>query len=258
MNKSKIIVIIGPTASGKTSLGIEVAKKFNGEVISADSRAIYRKMDIGTAKPEKDSMQYTAEGAERPEGVEGSSDEYLVEGVLHHGFDIVDPDEHFQAFDFKEFAEAKIEEISSKGKLPIIVGGTGLYISGLVDNFDFEGGTAGESKFDVFQIGVKVDREVLYDRINNRIDEMIKDGLIDEVQKLNDEYGCEIKSMTGIGYRQICEHLNGEVSLETAIENHKRDSRHYAKRQMTWFKRDDRIHWIKDSKDAIELVEKFL
>lgn len=191
------------------------------------------------------------------QNAEGSR-QYLVEGIVHHGFDIVNPDEHFQAFDFKEFAEMKIEEIISRGKLPIIAGGTGLYVSGLVDNFDFDGGTAGEPKFDALQIGITREREVLYSRINKRIDEMVDEGLVDEVRKLNDEYGCEIKSMTGIGYRQICEYLNGKVSLDEAVENHKRDSRHYAKRQMTWFKRDKRIHWIEKPEEAIELIEKFL
>lgn len=243
MGKHKIIVIVGPTGSGKTSLAIEAARRFDGEIISADSRAIYKKMDIGTAKPPKD---------------ERDSPDYLVEGVVHHGFDLVYPDEHFQAFDFKEFAEKKIEEIAARGKVPIIAGGTGLYVSGLVDNFDFEGGQAGEPKFDVLQIGIKRDREVMYDRINKRVDEMVEEGLVEEVRKLNDEYGCELKSMTGIGYRQICEYLNGKCSLEEAIEEHKKDSRRYAKRQMTWFKRDDRINWIGSMEEGIELIKNFL
>lgn len=248
MNRQKIIVIIGPTASGKTSLSIQVAKQFNGEIISADSRAIYRKMDIGTAKPERQGSDARLQ----------NPDEYLVEGIAHHGFDIVNPDEHFQAYDFKEFAEAKIEEIAARGKVPIIAGGTGLYVSGLVDNFDFEGGVAGDPKFEVLQIGIKTDREVLYARINKRVDEMVDEGLIEEVRKLNDEYGCEIKSMTGIGYRQICEYLDGKVSLEEAVESHKRDSRHYAKRQMTWFKRDKQIHWIEKPEEAIRFIKAFL
>lgn len=248
MNKQKIIVIVGSTASGKTSLGIEVAKKINGEIISADSRAIYRTMDIGTAKPRNQNPDYRTQ----------TTDEYLVDGVVHYGFDIVDPDEHFQAFDFKKFAESKIKDIVSRGKVPIVVGGTGLYISGLVDNFDFEGGVVGEPKFDVLQIGLMVDRQALYDRIDQRVDEMIKQGLVDEVRSLQEKYGCEVKSMTGIGYRQICEFLDGKVSIETAIENLKRDSRHYAKRQMTWFKRDNRIHWIENAQEAQKLVEDFL
>ncbi len=264
MNKPKVIVIIGPTASGKTSLAIKAAKQFDGEIISADSRAIYREMSIGTAKPERDGVCHS-ERSEESIRVDPSAsttpqddDLYLVEGVVHYGFDIVEPDEHFQAFDFKEFAEAKIKDIVSQGKVPIVAGGTGLYVAGLVDNFDFEGGKAGKSKFDVLQIGIKVDREVLYDRINKRVDEMVDEGLVDEVCKLNDKYGCEIKSMTGIGYRQICEYLNGDVSLETAIENLKRDTRHYAKRQMTWFKRDDRIKWIEKVEEGIKLIKNFL
>lgn len=248
MNKQKMIVIVGPTASGKTSLGIEIAKQFNGEVISADSRAIYREMNIGTAKPGNQNPDYRTQ----------TTDKYLVDGIVHHGFDLVDPDEHFHAFDFKQFAESKINDIVSRGKVPIVVGGTGLYISGLVDNFDFEGGTVGESKFYALQIGLKVERQTLYGRIDQRVDAMIEQGLVDEVQSLKEKYGCRVKSITGIGYRQICEYLDGKVDLDKAVENLKRNSRHYAKRQMTWFKRDKRIHWIDNSQDAIKLVEDFL
>ncbi|MBU4315312.1 tRNA (adenosine(37)-N6)-dimethylallyltransferase MiaA [Patescibacteria group bacterium] len=278
MNKQKLIVIVGSTASGKTSLGIQIAKKFNGGIISADSRAIYREMNIGTAKPARStipSMEPVSSefdesivpipggawsgfaGDSRSEPGMTNNDEYLVDGVRHYGFDLVNPDEHFQALDFKKFAEANINKIALRGKVPIVVGGTGLYISGLVDNFDFEGGVVGESKYDVLQIGLKVDRQILYDRIDHRVDEMIEQGLVDEVRALKEKYGCAVKSMTGIGYRQICEYLDGEVGIETAIENLKRDSRHYAKRQMTWFKRDNRIHWIEDAQDAIKLVTTF-
>ncbi|EKD47293.1 MAG: tRNA delta(2)-isopentenylpyrophosphate transferase [uncultured bacterium] len=255
MKYQKLIVIVGPTASGKTSLGIEVARKSNGEIISADSRAIYREMNIGTAKPVGQNPDYRIQTTEPRIQISG---QHLVDEIVHYGFDLVNPDEHFQAFDFKKFAESKIDDIAGRGKVPIVVGGTGLYISGLVDNFDFEGGVAGEPKFDVLQIGLKVDRQTLYDRINQRVDGMIKQGLVDEVQFLKEKYGCEVKSMTGIGYRQICEYLDGKVSIETAIENLKRDSRHYAKRQMTWFKRDSRIHWIETPQEAIKLVEDFL
>lgn len=242
MNKQKLIVIVGQTASGKTSLGIEIANKFNGEIISADSRAIYREMNIGTAKPLMD--------------IEG--DLYIVEGIRHYGFDLVNPDEHFHALDFKKYAQDKIQEIASEGKLPIIVGGTGLYISGVIDNFDFEGGSVSESLYDVLEIGIAVDRAVIYDRIDRRVYKMIELGLVEEVKRLKDRYGCDVKSMTGIGYRQICEYLNSEVTLDTAIANIKLDTRHYAKRQMTWFNRDKRIHWIENTKDAVALVDNFI
>lgn len=244
MKKQKIIVILGPTASGKTALALNVAQQFNGEVINADSRTVYKEMNIGTAKPEFEIGHES--------GVEGK---IILKGVVHWGFDLVNPDEHFQAMDFKRFADATIADILERGKLPIIAGGTGLYIQGVVDNFDFEGGVVGEQKYNVLQIGIRVDREELYRRINFRVDEMIALGLVSEVKQLKDKYGCSVKSMTGIGYRQICQYLGGDISLEQAIELIKRDTRRYAKRQMTWFKRDKRIKWITDFAGANILIK---
>lgn len=247
MNKPKIIVLVGPTASGKTTLSLEIAKRFGGEIIAADSRTVYRGMDIGTAKPKNDVRKDTGGGMP-----------YAVDGIKHYGFDLVNPDEHFHAYDFKRFAEQKIAEMIERGHVPLIVGGTGLYVSGLIDNFDFEGGKKGEPQYEVLQIGVQVDRRVLYDRCDKRVDEMIKGGFIDEVRNLKDQYGCLAKSMTGIGYRQMCAYLDGKVSLDEAIETIKLDTRHYAKRQMTWFKRDKRIHWVEAIDQAIALIEDFL
>lgn len=320
MNKPKIIVVLGPTASGKTSLAIDIAKRFDGEIISADSRAIYRQMDIGTAKPPRDKR---AQALARREGQkEGIKDlfrakPYMVEEVPHWGFDLCDPDEDFSAADFQAYAEEKIKEITGRGHLPIIAGGTGLYISAIVDNLSFTEvepdkklraelqdlsdqelverlqkadseaaktidtanrrrllraveivettgqplsaqQTKKEPKYDVLQLGLKVDREVLYERIDMRVDEMIAAGLVDEVRALRDEYGCEINSMTGIGYRQICAFLDGYLKLRDAIEVLKRDTRHYAKRQMTWFRRDGRIEWIENQEKALALVADFL
>ncbi len=272
--RTKIIVVVGPTASGKTQLGIDLAKKFNGEVISVDSRQIYRGMDVGTAK---------------------------TKGTW--GLDLVNPDEEYSVSDFKKYADAKIIEISDRGKLPILVGGTGLWVRAVIDNLnltetppnrelrtvleqrdlndlnaeykrlDPAGAQVidqdnkrrvvralevtlvtgkpfsaqlerGESNYDLCEIGILVDREVLNERINNRVEEMIARGLIEEVRCLRDRYGCDIDAMTGIGYRQVCAFLEGKCSVDDAIEETKKATRAYAKRQMTWFRRDPRVNWI--------------
>jgi len=290
---NKMIVIIGPTASGKTGLGIEIAKKFDGEVISVDSRQVYRGMDIGTAKVEE------------------------TYGILHWGIDLVDPDKDFSVFDFKKYAEQKIEEIIQRKHIPILVGGTGLWVSALIDNFDltntpadfelraelesrslddlfaeykqldpegaevidkdnkrrvvralevtklsgkpfFKQQTKGNPKYGVLQIGLLVDRQELNTRIDLRVDEMIENGLVDEVRSLSDKYRCDIYSMSGIGYRQICSFLKSEIALDKAIVEIKKATRHYAKRQMTWFKRDSRIKWIQNSDEAFPLISDFL
>ena len=313
--KPRIITIIGPTASGKTSLGIEIAKRFHGEVISVDSRQVYRRMDIGTAKIEGERVEI----GERTmmDLMEGSgSKAVLVEEVPHWGIDLIDPDVEYSISEFKQFTEKKIAEIIRRGHVPILVGGTGFWMQAIIDNFDLtntksdpvlreelekktlgdlfheykeldpEGAEVidrenkrklvralevtkltdkpfsqsqakGERKYDVLQIGLLVDREVLNERINLRVDEMVAKGLVDEVRKLKDQYGCEIESMTSIGYRQVCEFLEKKVSLKEAIEEVKTASRQYAKRQMTWFKRDERIQWVETQPQAMALAETF-
>ncbi len=291
--KPKIIAVVGPTASGKTSLGIEIAKLFNGEVVSVDSRQVYKGMDLGTAKFSDDC------------------------GVVHWGIDLVDPDLDYSVSDFKQYAEKKIEEIIGRGKLPVLVGGTGFWLQALIDNFDLastgsdiklrqqlEGlsveelfyqyksidplgaeniasdnkrklvraievtnrtgvpfskqQTKGESKYNVLQIGLKAERDVLYERINKRVEDMIAKGLVSEVEELKSIYGCKIESMTGIGYRQVCDYLEGTSTLEDSVSEIKQSTRKYAKRQITWFKRDDRIVWIDKKNKAIELIERFI
>jgi tRNA dimethylallyltransferase len=315
--KSKVIAIVGATASGKSSLGILVAKEFDGEIISVDSRQVYKGMDVGTAKEDFDRTEDEIEKGGSVEQLFGSRKHFTAEGVEHWGIDIVNPDDDYSAAEFKEYAEKKIEEILKRGKVPVLVGGTGFWLKAILENFDLantpadpklraeleslrvgdlfheykqldpvgaeliesknkrklvralevakltgkpfsDQQTKGESKYNVLQIGLRIDRDVLYERINDRVEEMVAKGLVDEVRALKDKYGCEIESMTGIGYRQVCEFLNGESSLKDAIETIKRDTRHYAKRQMTWFKRDDSIKWIEDSSEVFGLIQKFL
>lgn len=293
MGLPKIIAIVGPTAAGKTRLAVLLAQMFDGELISVDSRQVYRGMDIGTAK---------ALPAE-------------LEGVVQWGVDLVDPDREYSAAAFQTYAQEKIQKIVSRKKLPILVGGTGLWFQGVVDNFTFQGEPSrevrsslsakslqelflhyqaldpegakqidkhspnrliraietalaglpfsrrqgrGKPLYRVLSLGVAMDRAVLYDRINARVETMFAHGFLDEVVQLKEQYGCEAPGMTGIGYRQICHVLSQKMDLETAIDLIKRDSRHYAKRQMSWFRRDTRIQWIKTTQDAERLVKGFL
>lgn len=285
----EVIVIAGPTASGKTSLSIELAKLLDGEIISADSMQVYKYMDVGTAKPSIEEMQ----------------------GIRHYLIDELLPDEEFNVVKFKELAEKYIEVILERGKQPIIVGGTGLYISSLINNINFSetksdwelreqlGREAEENgpvyihdklrlvdpvsaanihpnnvkrviralevyyqtqrpmsshneksreippKYKFVLLGLTMDREKLYDRINKRVDIMLENGLIEEVGRLVEMgYADSITSMQGIGYKEILSHLRNEISLEEAVETVKRESRRYAKRQITWFKRIKEIKWF--------------
>ncbi|MFA6424203.1 MAG: tRNA (adenosine(37)-N6)-dimethylallyltransferase MiaA [Candidatus Magasanikbacteria bacterium] len=302
----KVIFIVGPTASGKTVLSILLSKKFNGEVVNADSRQVYKEMNIATAKPAHDPGRQ-------------NSGEYIFQGVAHHLVDIVKPSKRFTLSDFKDQANLAIADILSRGKLPIVVGGTGLYIWSLVDNLDIpkvEPNTKLRKSFDLkpleelikllknidpetaktvdlknrrrvmralevaissgesfvsqttksiplynaLQIGIKTDREKLYQNINNRIDSQIQSGLVEETKILSGKYPWDLSSMSSIGYKQIGSYLRGEITLEEAVDVLKRDTRRYAKRQETWFKRDKRIVWIApdDIVGAQKIITKFL
>jgi tRNA dimethylallyltransferase len=321
---SKLIVILGPTASGKTGLSLKLAKKFGGEVVSADSRQIYKGMDIGTGKVED------------------------KKGVRHYLFDVVRPDEEFTLADYKKKAVAAIRDILKRGKVPFLVGGTGLYIQAVVDNLEIpavppnkklraqfekelaltphpsplpqgergidsrdrekvikkwykkllklDPGAAevvdaknprriiralevclstgkqfsklrekGKPLFDVLQIGINLPREKLYDQIDERVEQMIKDGLAGETKKLLKKYSSRLPSMSGIGYKEIGEYLSQKVrksesqkALNEAAQKIKFRTHAYARRQMTWFRRDKRIKWIKNYAGAEKEIVKWL
>lgn len=287
--RDKIAVICGPTASGKTALSIALAQTFGGEIVSADSMQIYREMDIGTAKP-------TA--AER-------------ESVPHHMLDVAEPGERYSVSRYVEEADACVRDILSRGKLPILCGGTGLYIDGLIRGTEFQpegvdtglrdalerewdalGGQAmldklaevdpesagrlhlndrrrilralevfratGETislhnrrtasvppRYDAVRIGLTAEpRQLLYDRIDRRVDEMLRLGLVDEVRRLMEAGKLRGTAEQAIGYKEIAACLRGECTLEEAAELVKRKSRNYAKRQLTWFRRNGDVHWI--------------
>ncbi len=310
--KEKLVVITGPTAVGKTSVSIALAKAMDGEIISADSMQIYKGMDIGTAKVTEEEM----------------------EGVSHHLVDFIDPDQGFTVADYKENATRLITELNKSGKLPIIAGGTGLYINSLVyelnfvdvppnqelrDNFENIAKTEGKKalldmlkdidpiaaerytendtqrivraleittlsgktydeygsnfrrpneRYDLSLYCLYMDRQRLYERINERVDTMLQMGLVEEVKSLMAKgYGKDLVSMKAIGYKEIMEYLEGNESYEDTVEKIKKLSRNYAKRQLTWFRRDKRIKWVDvdayDSKDdliefMIEDVRKYL
>lgn len=230
------IVILGPTGSGKTGVSIEIAKALGGEIISADSRAIYKGMDIGTAKPTRWEQQE----------------------ILHYGLDLVNPGERFTVADWKRYAETKIKDIKARGKVPIIVGGTGLYIDALIYDYKFKGPT-GEKIGDYEQktcsdrkqikgnyllVGIKWSTPELRDRLYKRIEQMFCPELYDEVKKLVQKYGWENGTMKSDIYEFAWRYMQGKLSLEEAKEKCFYEDWHLAKRQLTWFKRNNNIIWL--------------
>lgn len=231
------IIILGPTGSGKTGVSIEIAKKIGGEIISADSRAIYKGMDIGTAKPTKEEM----------------------DGIQHYGLDLVKPGERFTVADWKQYALEKIDDIKARGKVPIIVGGTGLYIDALIYDYKFKGPT-GEKigdfeqktctdrtdiKGDYLLIGIKWETPELRKRLAQRIEKMFSKELYDETENLVKKYSWDSQAMKSDIYEYAWKYLCGELSLEEAKEKCFYEDWHLAKRQMTWFKRNKNINWLK-------------
>ncbi|MCH4568108.1 tRNA (adenosine(37)-N6)-dimethylallyltransferase MiaA [Bacillus sp. ES1-5] len=287
VQREKVAVIIGPTAVGKTKLSIDLAKALNGEIISGDSMQIYRTMDIGTAKVTKEEM----------------------DGIPHYMVDIKNPEESFSVAEFQERVRKHIREITERGKLPIIVGGTGLYIQSVLFDYQFtddagdtiyreqmeklalERGveyvhkklqevdpesaerihannvrrviraleifhTTGEKMsdqlekqenellYDVSLIGLTMDREMLYDRINLRVDIMMDQGLLEEVEGLYNREIRDCQSIQAIGYKEIYDYFEDRVSLEEAVSQLKTNSRRYAKRQLTWFRNKMDVTWF--------------
>lgn len=302
--EKKLLIIAGPTAVGKTEISIKLAKELNGEIISTDSMQIYKYMDIGSAKISKEEM----------------------EGIPHHLIDIIDPKVQFSVSEYKQKCLEVMEEIYSRGKLPILVGGTGLYIDSVTCNMSFTESEKDEEyrsylwnlaekegndklhsmlknidnesynsihpnnrkrviralevykltgkpfssfkednkKYDVpyniFYYVLNMDRAKLYERINKRVDIMMKKGLIEEVKKLmNMGLTSNMQSMQGIGYKEIMYYLNGDISLEQAEEMIKQGTRNYAKRQLTWFRKDPRAVFIdKDNLSEEEIINKII
>ncbi|MCM3704105.1 MULTISPECIES: tRNA (adenosine(37)-N6)-dimethylallyltransferase MiaA [Cytobacillus] len=300
--KEKLAVLIGPTAVGKTKMSILLAKRFNAEVISGDSMQIYKCMDIGTAKIKEEEM----------------------EGIPHHLIDIKNPEDPFSAAEFQQLVRSKITEITSRGKLPMIVGGTGLYIQSVIYDYQFSDAPSDEKfrktleeraeregitvlykelldidpesaekihpnnirrviraleiyhctgkkmsqyqeqqepalLYDAVLIGLTMNRETLYDRINQRVEIMMQEGLLEEVRALYDQGLMDCQSIQAIGYKELYEYFNERVSLEDAVENLMQNSRRYAKRQLTWFRNKMKVEWfdMSDTADPQEFEKKF-
>lgn len=295
--KQPLIVLTGPTAVGKTSLSISLAKAVNGEIISADSMQVYKKMDIGSAKIRPEEMQ----------------------GIPHYLVDVLEPEEEFHIVKFQQMAKKAMEDIYSRGKVPILVGGTGFYIQAVTKDIDFteaqqendyrkelealaeeKGGEhlhdmlkkvdpvsadaihahnvkrviralefyhqngspisahneeqkQHESPYNLAYFVLNMPRELLYERIDFRVDQMMKEGLLEEVTRLKNK-GCHrgMVSMQGLGYKEILAFLDGEYPLEEAVRVLKRDTRHFAKRQLTWFRREQEVIWVNKDQFAYQ------
>ncbi len=246
-----LISIVGPTASGKTALAIRVAEELSGEIICADSRTVYKGLDIATAKPSRDERNR----------------------VPHHALDVVTPDEPFTVADFKQLADKTIKDIQDRGKIPILVGGSGLYIDAVLFNYSFSPhgskrdlvntrhvdkasqGSRQEVRRDTLIIGLRISREVLRLRIEERIQKMIELGLNDEVRWLMTNYP-NSKALDSPGYKAFYRYITGDINLEDATILFTRNDFSLAKRQMTWFKRNKHIQWFDDANDAFVSVTK--
>lgn len=281
---SPLIVIVGETASGKSALAMEIAEKYGGEIICADSRTVYRGMDIGTAKP-------TPEERRR---------------IPHHVLDVVNPDESFTVADFKQYAQAAIDDITARNRLPVMVGGTGLYIDAILYDYVFRAvadptrravlnalavdelqsrllragialpkndrnprhliraletdGQQSERKplrAHTLVLGLRLDRNVLTQRVHDRIDAMVAAGFIDEVRKFSERYGWDVPAMQAPGYKAFKLYLAGEISLEDAKLQFAKNDLHLAKRQRTWFRRNNSIQWSDNRDELLKIVDEY-
>ncbi len=248
-----LIVILGETASGKTAAGLQLAQQIDGEIICADSRTIYKGMDIGTAKPTL-------------------KEQHLVK---HHLLDILEPDQKFSAAEFKRRANKLIDEIWARGKFPIVVGGTGLYIDSLLFDYQFNIGervqdpnnprhllasrseSDKELRLNTFVCGLKIGRDVLKQRIEDRVEQMFNDGFLDEIKMLASKYGWENESMAGAGYKLARDLFEGRATEMEVKEAFISRDTSLAKRQRTWFKRNPNIHWYDDKEKLLESAEEF-
>ncbi|MBW7651893.1 tRNA (adenosine(37)-N6)-dimethylallyltransferase MiaA [Anoxybacillus sp. ST4] len=286
----KVVVLIGPTAVGKTKMSIELAKHLDGEIINGDSMQVYKGLDIGTAKIQREEM----------------------EEIPHHLLDIKEPYESFSVAEFQTLARSLIQQITNRGKLPIIVGGTGLYIQSVIYDYQFSSAPSNDlyrqslercSSIELYEelkkidpisaerihpnnvrrviraleiyhctgktmtewlkeqkrqlvyntalIGLTMEREKLYERINKRVDQMIAQGLIEEVKRLHEKGVRDCQAIQAIGYKELYSYLDGLITLEEAIEQLKQNSRRYAKRQLTWFRNQMPVQWFDMTDDTL-------
>ncbi len=250
-----LVAVVGETASGKSALAMELATHFNGELICADSRTVYEGMDIGTAKPSKEDQQT----------------------IVHHLLDIVTPDESFNVREFKQLALDAIEDIAARGKLPILVGGTGLYIDAVLFNYDFSPPGARRDLLNPrhlkyqeltayskglrpnsLLIGLAKPKDQLTVRIAARTEAMLHDGLAEEVGSLVKRYGWEAPGLNTIGYKEFQPYFKNEQTLDEVQQRIAHNTILFAKRQHTWFKRNKHTIWLDDPRDAVDLVTTFL
>ncbi|PSO45464.1 MAG: tRNA (adenosine(37)-N6)-dimethylallyltransferase MiaA [Parcubacteria group bacterium QH_9_35_7] len=308
---SQLIVILGPTAAGKTSWSLDISSEIDTEIISADSRQVYKYMNIGTAKPKGEHYWFLDE--------DGTPDNaYVIDDIPHYLVDFLEPDQEFNLARFQQLAKEYIRKINKKSKTPMIVGGTGLYIQSIVDNYQLpqippnedlrktlstfsseelidilamideesaqkihknntrrliraievstsvgkpfsEVKGSGEQLYDTLQIGVEVDREELYEKINKRVESMFEQGLKNEVEQLLEAgYDWDLSSMNSIGYKEFKSFFEDQATLTEVRENIKANTRNYARKQLSWFRRDDRINWCKNLSQAKRKINNFL
>ena len=306
MSLPKLIAIVGPTGSGKSAFAHKVAKAFNGEIVCTDSRQIYRGLDIGSAK-------------DKGEGREVDGEEcYMSEGVREHLVDVLDPSKEWSVSEYQGFTFSVVAEIMKHGRLPVLVGGTGLYVQAVLENLLFpdvapnpelraqlerksledlvatyaacdpvgalsidennrrrliraievcwvarrpfsELQIKGPKKYDAIQIAFDVPRETLFARLDHRVLQMIEEGLVEEVRALMDR-GVDTwsQALSGIGYREVVQFLQGEINEQAMVAAIQKSTRALAKRQLTWFRRDSSVHWIRSEEEGMRLVKEFL